>query len=250
MLTYVCPVCKTKASLELVIYVAVDDKEARHLIDYLVKTYQPTLGADTLRYLRLHTPAKQRLSWARVRKVLGDVVEAMRSRKVNRAGREWPVAVEDWQAAYRAIFDAQDKGTLVLPLKDNAYLYAVLVRRVDKSEAIAEAKAEQDRRSGPRADLSGHSLGVATSVSAALDGAMATMPAAVACHPAVDAAGHPVADNNQTSGGQQAAAPAPVTSRAVREAREAIARHRSRRERLLQQADGTANQEGQGDADA
>lgn len=235
MLTYVCPVCRAKASLEFVIYAAVDDAQARRLIEYLVMSYQPTLGADTLRYLRLHTPARQRLTWARVRKVLGEIVEAMRGRKVHRAGRDWPVTVDDWQAAYRAIFDAQDKGTLVLPLKDNAYLYAVLVRRVDKSEAIAEAKAEQERRSGPRAELSGHGLGVATSIGDALDNALAAAPAPAACDAHTPAA----------------AAPAQVEGRAARLMREERERNLARRQRLLERGGeqpAQPAQEGQADA--
>ena len=226
MLSYVCPVCRSQASLELVICQAVDDAQARQMIEYLIKTYQPSLGAATLRYLRLHTPAKQRLSWARVRRVLGELVEAMRSRKVNRAGRDWPVGVEDWQAAFEAVFEAQGKGTLVLPLKDNAYLYAILVRRVDKSEAIAEAKAEMERRAGPRG---AHVQGAATSIGQALDEALRPDAA-----PGAEA----------STGAQPPAAPAGepprYTSLAIRRMQEERLRNLQRRERMLQRTQGEA----------
>ena len=56
-----------------------------------------------------------------------------------------------------------------VPVKDNAYLYAVLVRRVDKSETIAEAKAEQEKKTGPRAaHVDGKFQSVSEAISAAL----------------------------------------------------------------------------------
>lgn len=228
MLSYVCPVCRSQASLELVICQAVDDAQARQMIEYLIKTYQPSLGAATLRYLRLHTPAKQRLSWARVRRVLGELVEAMRSRKVNRAGRDWPVGVEDWQAAFEAVFEAQGKGTLVLPLKDNAYLYAILVRRVDKSEAIAEAKAEMERRAGPRgAHVPGAVVGIGQAVERVMG---AVMDGGAGSTATADSASRPQA--------QSPAQPSvPVgPSLAVRRMQEERERNLERRQRLLQRA--------------
>lgn len=223
MLNYVCPVCRSKVSLEVVICQSVDDIQARQLIDYLIKTYQPTLGAATLRYLRLHTPAKQRLSWARVRRILGDLVDAMRSRKIKRSGRDWPVSVDDWQAAFEAVFAAQDKGTLVLPLKSNDYLFAVLVRIVDKSEAIAEAKAEMERRAGPRA---AHVSGTATSIGHALDGAL--QPGAA----------QGTGNANAARAAAQTQEPVRYTSLAVRRMQEERQRNLARRERLLQRSAG------------
>ncbi len=225
MLTYVCPVCRAEAGLELVIYQAVDDVQARQMIEYLVKTYQPTLGAATLRYLRLHTPAKQRLSWGRARRVLGQLVDAMRSRKINRAGRDWPVAVEDWQAAFEVVFEAQDKGTLVLPLKDNAYLYAVLMRRVDKSEAIAEVKAELERRAGPR-DGRTHGAARIDALARAVDTAARSVDGRA--ENAEDAARGVDADERQDAG------PVRYRSLAARRMLEERERNLARRARMLE----------------
>lgn len=225
VLKYTCPACRAEADLDAIIYAAVDDAEARRLVEYLLKTYQPTLGADTLRYLRMHTPAKQRLTWARVRKVLGELVEAMRGRKITRAGRDWAVSVDDWAAAYKAVFEAHEKGTLVLPLKDNAYLYAILVRMVDKTEAIAEARAEHDKRHGLRADVAG-ARGQAVSVADALAGALAGAPQSAAPAP------RPAPAANAS------AAPAAETP-ATKAMREQIARAQARRQRLLARPDAT-----------
>ena len=210
VLKHTCPTCRTVQSLEAVVAAAVEDVEARRLVEYLVKTYQPTLGADTLRYLRLHTPAKQRMTWSRVHKVLGELVEAMRSRKINRHGREWPVTVEDWQEAYRRVFAAQEKGALSLPLKDNGYLYAILVNLVDKSEAVAEARALLDQRVGMRE--SPRAAAAPAQIGAVVGRAFADAPAV-------------------------AAAPAPATPKGptdtpqLRAMREEIARRRADRER-------------------
>ncbi|PAT39185.1 hypothetical protein CK623_11545 [Vandammella animalimorsus] len=213
MLIYVCPSCRAKNSLDNVLHQAVEDSDARRLVEYLVLQQQPTLGAQLIRYLRLHAPPKNRLSWSRTRQVLGEIVEALKSHRIHYRGREWQVRVDDWRAALDVVFRDAEDGKLRLPLKNSHYLWGVLANIANGHEAARESAIEQARRSSGR---SGPDQG-ARSLADVLPDAMAN-PQRAAPAPAA----HPITEE-----------PQPITSRFVREAREQIARTKARRERLL-----------------
>lgn len=144
-LTAVCPVCGAEQSLDTVLHGLQTDEHTRHLVADVVRTSVP-LGADMLRYLRLHKPAKRALGLAKVRKVLGELVPAIVKQTVHRKGRDWLVTEPMWQAAFAAVFDAHQKGTLRTPLDGNAYLFEVALRQADKAEGQVEKAQEQTLR--------------------------------------------------------------------------------------------------------
>ncbi len=217
MLIYICPSCRAKASLDNVLHQAVEDAEARRLVEYLVLQQQPTLGAHLIRYLRLHAPAKHRLSWQRTRVVLGEIVDALKSHRITYRGREWQVRVEDWRAALDVVFKDADDSKLRLPLKNNHYLWGVLSNIANSHEAARESAIEQARRTTGR---SGADKG-AQPIEQSLDRALG------------QTLGQPMAQPAQQPLAQPAPADQPkTTSRAVREAQEHIARAKARRERM------------------
>lgn len=154
-----CAVCGAEESLDGLLLRMIDDDQVRRLIADVITTSLP-LGGLVVRYLRLHKPAKQRLRMSIVAKLLGELLPDIRRGSVERAGRSWIVYSEHWVEALQSVFEAQDKGTLVLPLLGNGYLYQCVMRIADKHEATAEQQ-EQERS---KRRLRGNEAGVPMSM--------------------------------------------------------------------------------------
>ena len=149
--TNTCGVCGAEESLDALLHRMIDDDQVRRLIADVISASLP-LGGLVVRYLRLHKPPRQKLRLGIVAKLLAELVPDMQRGVIERTGRSWAVDGDGWKAALQAVFDAQDKGTLTLPLQGNGYLYQVLMRLADKTEAVAEKQTEQTRRAPPRQD--------------------------------------------------------------------------------------------------
>lgn len=147
-LTNICPVCGAEESLDALLLRMVADETVRLLVAELLTKALP-LGDLVVRYLRLHTPPKQRLRLATVRKLLAELVPDVQRVAIERKGRVWAVSPEAWKAAFHAVFEAAERGKITLPLEGNAYLYGVVVRIADRKESEAEEQREQDRRHRP-----------------------------------------------------------------------------------------------------
>ena len=151
VLTVTCGSCGAEESMDSVLMRMVDDDAVRQLVrDLLCSHY--SVGGTVLRYLRLFKPAKHKLGMPKVRVVLAELVPDISRAYIERKGRTWQVGQPQWAAAFAAVFAAVDKGTLKTPLPSNAYLYEVLMRQADASEAQAETQAEQQRRVMPQRD--------------------------------------------------------------------------------------------------
>lgn len=157
MLIYVCPTCRAVNDLVNIVYASIDDPESRRLVAFLIEKYEPTLGASVLRYLQLHAPAKNRLSYSRARAILTELVTAIKDRQITYRGRDWQAPVADWMAAFEIIFNDHMTGKMqqYLPLKNNHYLWAILSNRANSHEAIREQAVEQARIAAPRASTNG-----------------------------------------------------------------------------------------------
>lgn len=143
--TNTCTVCGAEESLDALILRMIDDETVRRLIAQVVSDSLP-LGGLVVRYLRLHKPEKQRLRMRIVGQLLAELVPDLQRGVIERTGRSWAVNGDSWKAALQAVFDAQDKGTLTLPLQGNGYLYQVLMNMADKTEAVAEKQTDAQRR--------------------------------------------------------------------------------------------------------
>ena len=144
--TNTCSVCGAEESLDALILRMIDDETVRRLIAQVVSASLP-LGGLVVRYLRLHKPEKHRLRMRIVGQLLAELVPDLQRGVIERTGRSWAVNGDSWKAALQAVFDAQDKGTLTLPLQGNGYLYQVLMNMADKTEAVAEKQTDAQRKS-------------------------------------------------------------------------------------------------------
>jgi hypothetical protein len=143
-----CGVCGAEESLDGLLVRMIDDDLVRGLIADVITTSLP-LGGMVVRYLRLHKPVKQKLRMSVVGKLLAELVPDIQRHSIERTGRTWLVNGDSWRAAFQAVFDAHDKGTLNLPLQGNGYLYQVLMKIADRGEARDERQVDADRRGRP-----------------------------------------------------------------------------------------------------
>jgi len=146
-----CPSCGAEESLDALLLRMIDDDTVRRLIADVLTASFP-LGGIVVRYLRLHKPLKQQLRMDKVARLLAELVPDVQRNAIERNGRNWLVSVDDWKGAFAAVFTAVEKGTLSLPLTGNGYLYSVLMRKSDRSEAEQEAQRELDKRVRPDRD--------------------------------------------------------------------------------------------------
>lgn len=145
-----CQVCGAEESLDMLIARMIEDDQVRRLIgSLLMESF--SLGGLVVRYLRLHKPPKQKLRMDKLGKLLGELVPDIQRTAIERNGRTWVVGPDAWRAALQAVFDAQEKGTLNLPLEGNGYLYATLMRIADRHEAVQERESEAVRKHGTTA---------------------------------------------------------------------------------------------------
>lgn len=144
-LTHTCAACGAEESLDSLLLRMLDDEQVRRLIADVVCKSLP-VGGLVVRYLRLHKPAKHKLSIHRVAVVLGELVPAITAERITRKGRDWTVPDTTWKAAFSAVFDAHEKGMLTLPLDGNDYLFEIARRMSDRTEAGQERERETDRR--------------------------------------------------------------------------------------------------------
>lgn len=144
-LTNTCTACGAEESLDALLLRMIDDDQVRRLIADVITASLP-LGGLVVRYLRLHKPLKQKLRMALVAKLLAELLPDMQRGTIERTGRTWTTSLDSWKAALQAVFDAQAKGTLALPLQGNGYLYQVLMRMADKDEAALEKQTHDARR--------------------------------------------------------------------------------------------------------
>jgi hypothetical protein len=145
---HVCPCCSAVQSLSAVIADMINDDEVRrYTADVLA--YSIPLGGLVTRYLDLHVPPKQRLRLPDARALLAELVPDIRRQRITRHGREWQATDALWFAAFRALFDQAEAGTLTLPLKGNAYLYSILVNKANDAEAKAERSQQEQQRHRP-----------------------------------------------------------------------------------------------------
>lgn len=138
-----CPACGAVASLD----VLVAHEGAREAILTALQLPE-SLGKVVIQYLGLFRPAKRDLSFDRVNSLLADLLPALRENRIRHKGRDWVVTREMWRAGMEAMLVSRDAGKLLPPLPNHNYLYAVLASMVDKTEAQAEQRREDQRQRG------------------------------------------------------------------------------------------------------
>jgi hypothetical protein len=116
-----CPNCGATLSLDALI--AHDD--ARAALRLLVQL-GGDLAALTLRYLGLFRPAQTELTFARVAKLLGELLPDIQAQRIARKGVVYDAPPAAWLWALQEVIASRDSGKLTLPLKSHGYLYEVI----------------------------------------------------------------------------------------------------------------------------
>lgn len=118
-----CPCCGASMSLDALI----GHDDARAALVSVV-----SLGGDLtksmMRYVGLFRPAKTDLSFARVTKLIGELLPDIRSGRISRDGKLFDAPEQAWVWAFEQTLNARGYGNLQVPLKGHGYLYEVLSR--------------------------------------------------------------------------------------------------------------------------
>ena len=144
-----CPACGAAMSLDALLA----GEGAREAVMTALQLPAP-LGKALVQYLALFRPllrhgsgqARRQLSFDRVNSLLAELLPLIQSGKFERNGRLWAAPVESWRQGIEEMLAKRD--SLTLPLKSHGYLLTILAGYADKTEARAEAQAEERQRSG------------------------------------------------------------------------------------------------------
>jgi len=136
-----CPVCGTGLNIAHLL-VDADDRAA---VVRLLALSTP-VGAAVGRYISLFTPPKTSLTLRKQVRIVLQLLPDLERRAITHRGRDWQVPLKVWEAGIDQMLAARDAGKLDLPMKGHAYLYSILMSLADKTEAIAEAQSEAQRR--------------------------------------------------------------------------------------------------------
>ncbi len=140
-----CPICFARYAIEA----AFTDDDARRAVAAALKMPAP-LGDLILRYIGLFRAPKRALSWDRAARLIEELLAPMQAGRIERHGRTWAAPLEAWRAALADMLDRRDK--LQLPLKGHGYLFEIVTAQANKTEAQAEAKNEEQKRSRAHRD--------------------------------------------------------------------------------------------------
>lgn len=138
-----CPDCGFHAPL--VAYTA--DEDGRR-IAALVAQLPKSVGMPALAYINLFAPAKRKLTMARARKLLEELVPDIERGAIERKSRHWLAPASVWLQAFE--YMQTPRASVTLPLKSHGYLYEVIVGIVERGEAVTENATELQRRTNPR----------------------------------------------------------------------------------------------------
>lgn len=133
-----CPNCGVTMSLDALI--AHDD--ARAALRLLVQL-GGDLAALTVRYLGLFRPAQTELTFARVAKLLGEILPDMQAQRIARKGAVYDAPPAAWLWAMQEVLASRDSGKLTLPLKNHGYLYEVIANYRPAAGVVTPAAAPE-----------------------------------------------------------------------------------------------------------
>jgi len=97
------------------------------------------------RYLELFKPPKQALRWSRRLALTEELMPMIRAGQLERGGIVYTMPRQAWEAEMMKLV-SNKPASLVLPLKSNAYLLAIMVGRVEKNLAAAESQVIEEQR--------------------------------------------------------------------------------------------------------
>lgn len=142
-----CPCCAGRFSIEA----ALTDEQARQAVAAALKLPAP-LGDRVIRYLALFRPKQQALRWDKAARLLTELTEAVNAGQIEHEGRTYAAPRYIWEIALDKMLGKPPKG---LPLKNNGYLWQVIVSVREELAARQEAQIEEARRVAPQGERRG-----------------------------------------------------------------------------------------------
>lgn len=126
-----CPNCGAVQSLDSLL-----STEAGSEVMVMLAELSPALAKAALRYLGLFRPTKSQLTFARVAKLLGELMPEIQAGECLRDGVRYPTSEAAWLYGFEACVRARDEGRLKLPLKTHGYLKEVVCQYQPTGEAL------------------------------------------------------------------------------------------------------------------
>lgn len=111
----------------------------------LIQSIPPSMIGALLRYLEMFKPVKQSLRWSRRLALTQELMPMIKSGTVKRHGVEYAMPMQAWEGEMMKLV-SNKPPSLVLPLKSNGYLLSIMVGRVEKNLAAAEAQQIEAQR--------------------------------------------------------------------------------------------------------
>jgi hypothetical protein len=165
----VCPSCGSKFDLPQ----ALTDAEARQALGAALALPAP-LARQVVPYMALLAPKGKAISMGKLARLLSELTQLVTEGKVTRKGETYGCPLELWQAGIMETLNARDAGSLILPLKDHAYLTEIVWRMAAKASQQAKQRtvSHPSHRPGLPSDMpSGPKhIGSIDTVKAALKG--------------------------------------------------------------------------------
>lgn len=137
-----CPACNSLFTLEA----ALQGESVRDSILHALAIPAP-MAKLMVQYLSCFAPKKEQLSWARVAYILGDLRIRIDAATVSYKGVTYAAPQEYFTMGLEAVLQSKLSGSLVCPIKDNAYLFSIIASFANKAAAKAET-ANNQRRAG------------------------------------------------------------------------------------------------------
>lgn len=134
----ICPSCGVKFDLVQ----ALTDADARQALAAALEIPAP-LARLVVPYISLHAPAGRAVAMRKLARLLSDFKTLLTSGQVTRNGITHAAPLEIWREAIEQTLTARDTGTLILPLKDHAYVTEITWRLATKGAARKPAQTNR-----------------------------------------------------------------------------------------------------------
>ena len=135
-----CPCCGAPIPLDA----AIEDVDAREAVARALRA--GPLGRDAIAYLGLFRSRRGTITWGRLARLLGELLDDVDAGSIRRHGRVWAAPPDRWREAIGVVLARREEGKLDLPLRDHAYVREVVVRLADRAEGEAERAREETIR--------------------------------------------------------------------------------------------------------
>ena len=133
-----CPSCGAQNSLDTLLE---HDEAAQALVLALSFT---SCGKEIVKYVSLFRPAKSKLSWSRVNKILSEILPLIQAQRIERNGVSVDAPLHVWQSAFEKTLLARDCGSLKTPIKTHGYLFEVICTESQKAAPIQVSRVESN----------------------------------------------------------------------------------------------------------